>query len=95
MHQFSQILFWSETLHFSDNSVHHQEFLTVHTATVYVIHVFSQLPAAVSTPRPHFTPGKDPVATVHLELNTKLEHMDKFCLRIVTVADFCEQNNEN
>jgi hypothetical protein len=32
-----QILFWNETLHVSDNSfVHRQEFLTVHTAMVYV-----------------------------------------------------------
>jgi len=36
----SQIYFWIETLHVSDSSsVHHQEFLTVHTATVYVIQV--------------------------------------------------------
>jgi hypothetical protein len=44
MHQFSQILFWNETLHVSDISfVHHQEFLTVHTAMVYVIQVCRQL----------------------------------------------------
>jgi hypothetical protein len=40
MHQFSQILFWNETLPVSDESfVHHQEFLTVHTAMVYVVQV--------------------------------------------------------
>ena len=33
-------LFWSETLHVSDSpSVHHQDFLNVHTAMVYVIQV--------------------------------------------------------
>jgi hypothetical protein len=36
----SQIYFWNETLHVSDSSsVHHQEFLTVHTAMVYVIQI--------------------------------------------------------
>jgi hypothetical protein len=44
MHEFSQILFWNETLHVSDSSyVHHQEFLAVHTAMVYVIQVLGQL----------------------------------------------------
>ena len=34
----SQIYFWNKTLHVSDSSsVHHQQFLTVHTAMVYVI----------------------------------------------------------
>jgi hypothetical protein len=33
-------LFWNEILHVSDiSSVHHQEFLTVHTAMIYVIQV--------------------------------------------------------
>jgi len=33
-------LFWNETLHVSDSSsVHHQEYFTVHTAMVYVIHI--------------------------------------------------------
>jgi hypothetical protein len=37
-------LFWNETLHVSDSSsVHHQEFLTVHMAMVYVIQVCWQL----------------------------------------------------
>jgi hypothetical protein len=36
----SQIYFWNETLHVSDNSsVHHQEFFTVHTAMVYATQV--------------------------------------------------------
>ena len=36
----SQICFWNKTLHVSDSSsVHHQQFFTVHTATVYVIQV--------------------------------------------------------
>jgi hypothetical protein len=36
----SQIYFLNETLHVSDSSsVHHQEFLIVHTAMVYVIQV--------------------------------------------------------
>jgi hypothetical protein len=36
----SQIYFWNETLHVSDRTcVHHQEFLTVHTAMVYVVRV--------------------------------------------------------
>ena len=36
----SQIYFWNETLHVSgSSSVHDQEFFTVHTAMVYVIHV--------------------------------------------------------
>ena len=34
------ILFWNDTLHVSDSSsVHHQEYLTVHTAMVYIISV--------------------------------------------------------
>jgi hypothetical protein len=38
--QISQIYFWNETLQVSDSSsVHHQEFFTVHTTVVYVIHV--------------------------------------------------------
>jgi hypothetical protein len=33
----SQIYFWNKTLHVSESSsVHHQEFFTVHTTTVYV-----------------------------------------------------------
>jgi len=33
-------LFWNKTLHVSDSfSVHHQEFVTAHTAMVYVIRV--------------------------------------------------------
>jgi len=37
----SQIYFRNETLYVSDSSsVHHQEFLNVHTAMVYVIQVF-------------------------------------------------------
>ena len=40
----SQIYFWTETLQVSDSfSVHHQEFLTVHTAVVYVIQFCRQL----------------------------------------------------
>ena len=36
----SKIYFWNKTLHISDGiSVHHQQFFTVHTAMVYVIHV--------------------------------------------------------
>jgi len=36
----SQIYFWNKTLHVSDSSsVHHQEFFTVHIATVYVMQV--------------------------------------------------------
>ena len=41
-------LFWSETLHVSDSSsIHHQEFFTVHTATLYVIPVFWQLASGI------------------------------------------------
>jgi len=41
-------LFWNETLYVSDNSsVHHQEFLTVHTAMVYVIQVSRQLASRI------------------------------------------------
>jgi len=44
MHLFFQIYFCNETLHvLNSSSVHHQGFLTVHTATVYVIQVFWQL----------------------------------------------------
>ena len=36
----SQIYFGNKTLHVSDSSsVHHQEFVTIHTAMVYVIQV--------------------------------------------------------
>ena len=35
----SQIYFWNKTLHVSDSSsVHQQEFFTVHTTMVYVMH---------------------------------------------------------
>jgi len=38
------ILFWNKTLHVADSSsVHHQEFFTVHSVMVYVIHVCWQL----------------------------------------------------
>ena len=41
-------LFWSKTLHVSDSSsVHHQEFLTVYTAMVYVIQVCWQLASRI------------------------------------------------
>jgi len=45
MHQILNfILFWSNTLHVSGGlSVHHQEFKTVHTATLYVLQIM--LPA--------------------------------------------------
>ena len=37
-------LFWNEILHVSDSSsVHHQEFITVHTAMVYVIQLASRI----------------------------------------------------
>ena len=36
----SQIYFWNKTLHVSNSSSdHHQEFLTVHAAMVYVIQI--------------------------------------------------------
>ena len=39
-------LFWNETLHVSDSSsVHHQEFLTVHTAMVYVTQFCCPVPS--------------------------------------------------
>ena len=48
MHLLSQILFWNETLHVSGNSfVHHQEFLIVHTAMVFVIQVCRQLSSMI------------------------------------------------
>jgi hypothetical protein len=41
-------LFWNEILHVSDSSsVHHQEFFTVQTATVYVIQVCRQLSSRI------------------------------------------------
>jgi chromosome condensin MukBEF complex kleisin-like MukF subunit len=47
---FLKFLFWNETLHVSDNShVHHQEFFTVNTAMVYVIHVCRQLSSGIRT----------------------------------------------
>jgi len=40
----TQIYFWNKNLHVSDSSsVHHQEFLTVHTAMVYVIQLASRI----------------------------------------------------
>jgi len=43
-------LFWHETLHVSDSSsVHHQEFVTVHSAMVYVIQVCRQLSSRTRT----------------------------------------------
>jgi len=44
----SQIYFWKKTLHVSDSSsVHHQDFFTVHTAMLYVIHVCWQLASRI------------------------------------------------
>ena len=44
MHKFLKLIFGNEILHISDSSpVHHQEFLTVHTAMVHVIEVCWQL----------------------------------------------------
>ena len=38
----SQISFWKETLHVSDSSsVHHQDFVTVHTQHCYVLYRFA------------------------------------------------------
>jgi len=46
----SQIYFWNKTLHVSDSSsVHHQKFLTVHTAMVYVIQVCWELASRIRT----------------------------------------------
>jgi len=46
----TQIFIWNKTLHVSDSSsVHHQEFFTVHTAMVYVIHVCWQLASRIRT----------------------------------------------
>jgi len=40
----AQIYLWNKILHVSDSScVHHQEFFTVHTAMVYVIHLASRI----------------------------------------------------
>jgi len=40
MHLFLKCIFWNKTLHVSDSSsIHHKEFLTVHTTMVYVIQV--------------------------------------------------------
>jgi len=42
---FSKFYSWNETLHVSDSSsVHYQEFSTVHTAILYVIHVCWHIP---------------------------------------------------
>ena len=44
----SQMYFWNKTLHVLDSSsVHHQEFFTVDTAMVYVIHVCWQLASRI------------------------------------------------
>ena len=46
----SQIYFWNKTLHVTDSSsVHHQQFFTVHTATVYVIQVCWQIVSRIRT----------------------------------------------
>jgi len=40
MHRFLKFIFWNKTLHVSDSSsVHHQEFFTVNTEMVYVMHI--------------------------------------------------------
>jgi hypothetical protein len=47
---FSNLFFWNKSLHVSDSSsVHHQEFFTVHTATVYVMQVCWQLASRIRT----------------------------------------------
>ena len=50
MHQCIKfILFWNDTLHVSDGlSVHHQEFKTVHTASIQQ-YLFDKMPVAVCT----------------------------------------------
>ena len=40
----TQIYFWNKNLHVSgSSSVHHQEFLTVHTAMLYVVQLASRI----------------------------------------------------
>jgi len=52
----SQIYFWNKTLRVSDSSsVHHQEFLTVHTAMVYVIQICRQLASRIRMENPEPT----------------------------------------
>jgi hypothetical protein len=64
MHLFSQILFWNETLHVSDNSfVHHQEFFTVHTAMAYVIQVCRQLSSS----------SRILILLLHVEFHSKIK----------------------
>ena len=49
---FLKFYFWNETTQVSDNSyVHHQEFLTVHTAMVYVLQVCWQLASRIRIER--------------------------------------------
>ena len=51
--KFSNLFFWNKTLHVSDSSsVHHQEFLTVYRAMVYVIQVWWQLASRIRTEHP-------------------------------------------
>ena len=66
----SQIYSWNENLHVSDSSsVHHQEFFTVHTAMVYVIHVCWQLVSRIRMERSDDGQRNCPK---HVEFHSKL-----------------------
>jgi hypothetical protein len=71
MYWISQILFWNENLHASDNFfVHHQAFSTVSTAMIYVIQVCRQLSSRIRTEHP------DPA----LKLSTNLYDIYHCCV---------------
>jgi len=61
-------LFWNETLHVSDSpSDHLQEFFTVHTAMVYVIHVCWQLASRIRMEQDSKTAWRIPLLCVQLK----------------------------
>ena len=72
--------FCNKTLHVSDSSsVHHQEFFTVHTAMVYVIHVCWQLASRIRT---EFRP--DPARKLY---DKPLWHISLLCVQWKTPDD--------
>jgi len=83
----SQIYFWNKTLHVSDSSsVHHQQFLTVHTAMIYVIQLASRIRTLIS--QSYFWNASDSSSVHHQEfftVHTAMVYVIQLASRIRTV----------
>ena len=84
----SQIYFWNKTLHVSDSSsVHHREFLNVHSAMVYVIQVLLTACEQDEDPDPDPDPARILISqiyfwykTLHVSDSSSVNHQEFFLL---------------